>query len=72
MSKRYYKYKLLLDENMSPRQRFPRLNAHYDVKHVRDDLHRGGIDDPSVYRLACTQGRVLITENWTDFLKHTE
>lgn len=68
MSKRFYKYKLLLDENMSPRQRFPRLNEHYDVKHVRDDLHRGGSTDDAVYRLAATQGRILVTENWSDFV----
>jgi hypothetical protein len=53
---------------MSPRQRFPRLNEHYDVKHVRDDLHRGGSTDDAVYRLAAAQGRILVTENWSDFV----
>ena len=68
MPKRFYKYKLLLDENMSPRQRFPRLNEHYDVKHLRDDFHRGGMKDPPVYGFAVAQQRILVTENWTDFL----
>jgi hypothetical protein len=26
----FYKFKLLLDENMPPRQRFPRLNSRFD------------------------------------------
>lgn len=68
MPKRFYKYKLLLDENMAPRSRFPRLNEYYDVKHLRDDCHRGGLPDPAVYRFAVAQRRVLVTENWTDFL----
>jgi hypothetical protein len=38
------------------------------VKHVRDDLHRGGLEDEPVYQLAVARGQILITENWTDFL----
>jgi hypothetical protein len=67
MSKRFYKHKLLFDENMAARQLFPRLNEHFDVKHVRDDLNQGGIDDPPVYDLAVAQGRIVITINGDDF-----
>ena len=46
MPKRFYKHKLLLDENMPSRPALPRLNQHFDVKHIRDDIHHGQIDDP--------------------------
>ncbi len=67
MSKRFYKHKLLLDENMPPRSAFPRLNEHFDVKHVKDDLRHGGDDDEEVYKLATSQGRIVVTFNGSDF-----
>jgi predicted nuclease of predicted toxin-antitoxin system len=67
MSKRFHKHKLLFDENMEARQLFLRLNEHFDVKHVRDDLKQGGIDDEPVYQLAVAQGRIIITLNGDDF-----
>jgi predicted nuclease of predicted toxin-antitoxin system len=67
MPKHFHKHKLLFDENMDVRQLFPRLNEHFDVKHVRDDLHLGGLKDPSVYDLAVVQGRIILTINGDDF-----
>ena len=67
MPKRFYKHKLLLDENMPSRPALPRLNQHFDVKHIRNDIHHGQIDDPDVYQLAATQGRIVVTFNGTDF-----
>jgi predicted nuclease of predicted toxin-antitoxin system len=58
MPRKFYKFRLLLDENMPPRQRFPRLNSRFDVKHVRDDWHKTGIKDPLVYELAHKRKRV--------------
>jgi predicted nuclease of predicted toxin-antitoxin system len=69
MPKPFYKHKLLYDENMPPRTQYPRLNAHFDVKHVRDDLHLAGIPDPQVYELAVKQRRIVITINRDDFEK---
>jgi predicted nuclease of predicted toxin-antitoxin system len=69
MPKRFYKFKLLLDENMPPRQRFPRLNSRFDVKHIRDDLHQAGLKDPPVHELAKTLNRLIITFNGDDFKK---
>jgi predicted nuclease of predicted toxin-antitoxin system len=69
MPKKFYKFKLLLDENMPPRQRFPRLNSRYDLKHVRDDFNQIGVQDPAVYDLAAKQNRLIITFNGTDFKK---
>jgi predicted nuclease of predicted toxin-antitoxin system len=76
MARKLYKWKLLLDENMPSRQRFPRLNSRFDIKHVRDDFHATGSKDPAVYEIARTSGRLLITFNGDDFqalaLKSTE
>jgi predicted nuclease of predicted toxin-antitoxin system len=67
MPKGFYKHKLLLDEQLSPRQYLPRLNAHFDVKHIKHDLHHGGMDDPLIYELASQQGRIILTTNVKDF-----
>jgi predicted nuclease of predicted toxin-antitoxin system len=69
MLKRFYKHKLLLDENMPTRQDFPHLNKLFDVKHIRDDLHKDGLDDPQVYDLAVTLKRLVVTYNIKDFRK---
>src|SRR5512142_2706180 len=67
MAKRFFKYKLLLDEHMDDRHAYPMLNERFDVKHVAADLHAGGLPDPRVYELAVTTGRILITLNSKDF-----
>ena len=69
MPKKFYKFKLLLDENMPPRQRFPRLNSRFDLKHMRDDFNHIGVKDPAVYDLAVKQNRLIITFNGKDFKK---
>ena len=69
MPRKFYKFKLLLDENMPPRQRFPRLNSRFDVKHIRDDLHQIGLRDPVVYAFAREHNRLIITFNGDDFEK---
>jgi predicted nuclease of predicted toxin-antitoxin system len=69
MPRKFYKFKLLLDENMPPRQRFPRLNRRFDVKHIRDDLNQSGLKDPPVYELASKLNRLIITFNGDDFMK---
>ena len=67
MPRKLYKFKLLLDENMPPRQRFPRLNSRFDLKHIRNDLHQAGLKDPPVYSLAGKLNRLIITFNGDDF-----
>ena len=69
MPKKFYKFKLLLDENMPPRPRFPRLNSRFDIKHIRDDLNYISLKDPSVYALAAKLNRLVITFNGDDFEK---
>ena len=67
MVKRFYKHKLLLDENMPQRQYFPVLNQHFDVKHIAADFRKSGLPDPQVYDLARSEHRLLITYNHKDF-----
>jgi hypothetical protein len=67
MPKRFYKHKILLDEQVSPHQYFPRLNEHFDVKHNKHDLHLSGLADPAIYELALSQGRIILTKNVKDF-----
>jgi hypothetical protein len=67
MPKSFYKHKALLDEHLLHRRLYPLLNAHFDVKHIRDDLHLGGLPDPEVYDLAVKQGRIILTTNVKDF-----
>ncbi len=52
---------------MPHRSNFPRLNELFDVKHIRDDFHTGGLSDPHVYALATKQKRLLVTYNIRDF-----
>ena len=58
---------MLLDEQVSPRQYFPRLNERFDVKHIKHDLNLAGLPDPEVYELAVSQGRIILTKNVKDF-----
>ena len=67
MPKPFYKHKLLLDEHLYHRRLYPLLNEHFDVKHIRDDLHHGGMADQAIYELARKQGRLILTSNVKDF-----
>lgn len=66
-TKRFYKHKLLLDENFPIRKHFPTLNRRFDVKHVGADLNLEGLSDPGVYALARKESRLIITRNIKDF-----
>ena len=67
MPKPFYKHRTLLDEQLLHRRMYPLLNAHFDVKHIRDDLQLAGLPDPQVYELAVKQGRILLTTNVKHF-----
>jgi hypothetical protein len=56
MPKPFYKHKALLDEQLYPRRMYPLLNEHFEVKHIRDDLHLGGLPDPAIYELPSSRG----------------
>jgi hypothetical protein len=62
MPKGFHHHKLLLDEHLSPRQEYEQLNHHFDL-----NLRRGGMNDPAIYTLAVTLGRIIVTANGKDF-----
>lgn len=45
MPPKFYKHKLLLDEGIFKRQSLRRVNNRYNIKHIKHDLHKGGIID---------------------------
>lgn len=67
MPPRFYKHKLLLDEGLYQRKSLKRINNRYDIKHIKHDLHKGGIKDKEIYSIACKQNRIIITYNIEDF-----
>jgi hypothetical protein len=67
MPKAFYKHKILLDEHLFHRRAYPALNEHFDVKHIKEDLNLGGMDDPLIYELAVKQGRIILTTNVRHF-----
>ncbi len=66
-TKRFYKHKLLLDENFPIRRNFPLLNSRFNVKHIKADLNLEGLSDPEVYELARREGRLVVTRNIKHF-----
>src|SRR6266480_2158572 len=67
MSRKFYKHKLLLDENMPPRTYFRRLNHLFDVKHIALDFKISSLSDELVYQEAILLKRILVTFNGNDF-----
>jgi len=67
MSPKLHKHKLLLDEGLYPRKYLRRVNNRYDLKHIKHDLHKGGISDKQIYDIAKEQKRLIITYNIRDF-----
>ena len=68
MTKKFYKHKVLLDENFPVRSYFPNANKRYDLKHLAEDLNLASLADPKIYQLAQKQGRIVVTYNIKDFI----
>lgn len=69
MPPKFYKHKLLLDEGIYPKKSLRRINNRYNIKHISHDLHKGGITDKEVYKIAYQQKRIIVTYNIDDFKK---
>lgn len=67
MPRKPYRHKLLLDEGLYLKKALPRTNSHHDIKHIKHDLHKGGIKDEEVYFIAVKNKRIVITYNIDDF-----
>ena len=66
-SKRYKRHKLLLDEGLPPRKKYPDLNNLHNVRHIKHDFRKGGIEDPEVYKIAKSENRMVVVFNTKDF-----
>lgn len=62
--------RLLLDEGLFKRVRYPRLNQRHDVKHIKHDLDLGGMGDRQIYDLATKEDRIVVVYNTKDFRRH--
>mgnify|MGYP001579570198 CR=1 FL=1 len=69
MPPKFYKHRLLLDEGLYPRKSLKRVNGRHNIRHIKHDVHKGGITDIEIYKLACAQKRIIITYNIKDFQK---
>ena len=67
MTKRFFKHKILLDEDVHYRSYLPTLNSLFDVKHITEDYNQVGLKDLQVYRFAVKERRILVTFNTKDF-----
>lgn len=63
MSPKQNRFRLLLDEMLPPRSKFPNLNKYHDLKHVVRDFHLEGISDDKVVKFAKKERRILISKN---------
>lgn len=70
MSPRFFKHRLLLDEGLPYRRSLPRINARYNVKHVKEDLRKSGLSDEEVYQIAAKLKRLLVVFNVKDYRGH--
>lgn len=69
MARRFYKFRLLLDEGLPHRRQFHILNSRFNVKHIVGDFKSSGLEDPEVYKRAISENRLLVTLNERDFRK---
>lgn len=67
MSPRNRRYKLLLDEMLPRRSKYPLLNCFHNVRHIVHDHKLAGSSDEEVLKLAAKEGRILITKNIKHF-----
>lgn len=66
-SKRISKYKLLLDEGLSPNKSYPNLNRIHKLTHIGQDNKLGGMKDPAIYTYAKQHGMLVMVLNTKDF-----
>lgn len=66
-SKKHTRYKLLLDEGLPRREKFPQLTNLHNVVHVTHDFGKSGLKDPEVYALAKREERMVVVFNTKDF-----
>lgn len=66
-SKKHARYKLLLDEGLPFKEKFPKLNNLHTLRHINHDLRRGGARDSQIYEIAVKDGSMVVVFNTKDF-----
>ena len=69
MTVRFYKHKILLDENFYTRSYLPKLNKKFTVKHILQDFKQKSLSDWEVFQFASKNRMVLVTFNVKDFVE---
>lgn len=69
MAPRFYKHKIIFDENFPTRAYFPLLNSKFTVKHIAKDLNKSGWSDKQIYKFASQNNMIIVTFNIKDFVK---
>ena len=67
MTTRKKRFKLLLDEMLPRKDRFPQVNNYHNVRHIVHDLKKPGSSDEDVIKIANKLNRIVITKNIKDF-----
>lgn len=68
MAPRFYKHKILLDENFPNRSSLPFLNSKFNVKHIAKELKHSGWSDERIYKFAKKEKMMIVTFNVKDFV----
>lgn len=67
-SKKFIKFKLLLDEGLSLPNKYPNLNKNYNLKHIVIDFnHLRGKGDDLVYKTATKENLMMVVYNTKDY-----
>lgn len=67
MIKQRYRFNVLLDEGLYPRNKLPKTNNRHNIKHIALDFKYAGYADDFVYEFAKSQKRLIATLNIKDF-----
>lgn len=67
ISKKHTRFKLLLDEGLSKRGSFPKLNNLHTIRHINHDLKKSGSKDKDIYSLAEENEYIVVVFNTKDF-----
>lgn len=63
MTTRQKRFKILLDEMLPRREKYPQLNNYHSVRHIVHDLKKEGASDEQVVRLAKRLDMIVVTKN---------
>ena len=69
MTTRKRHFKLLLDEMLPRREKYPQLNNYHNIRHTVHDFKKEGSLDEEVVKLAKKTDRIVLTKNIRDFRK---